>query len=128
MLSEALTALARAEHLHRRFFSLSGPRHAVWEPPVDVFETETEVLVFAALPGVPPEETEVLLEEGEVVIRGRRPLPPEARNAVIHRMELPQGQFERRLPIPPGRYQLGRQERDGCIILRLTRIASGGTT
>jgi HSP20 family protein len=46
--------LARAERLHREFFRpiRAVSRLAAWEPPVDILETEREVLVLVALPAV----------------------------------------------------------------------------
>ena len=40
--------LARAERLHREFFRpiRAVSRLAAWEPPVDILETEREVLVL----------------------------------------------------------------------------------
>ena len=47
MWSEACEMLARAERLHREFFrpARSASGLLAWEPPVDVLETEREVLV-----------------------------------------------------------------------------------
>ena len=54
MWSEAVDMLARAERLHRQLFqpAAAPARRPSWEPPVDVLETEREVVVIAALPGV----------------------------------------------------------------------------
>ena len=54
MWSEACEMLARAERLHRELFrpAATQARQVAWEPPVDVLETEREVLVLVALPGV----------------------------------------------------------------------------
>jgi HSP20 family molecular chaperone IbpA len=39
---------------------------------------------------------------------------------VIHRLELPQGCFERRVPLPSGRYDdVRRTVADGCLIVTL---------
>jgi hypothetical protein len=39
-------------------------------------------------------------------------------------MELPQGRFERRVTIPPGRFELTRRElADGLLVVVLRRIA-----
>lgn len=121
MMSEALDALARAERLRRRFFELLPDKggEPTWEPPMDVLETDREVLVFVALPGVDPAQVEVVAKGGELLVRGRRVLPPELRRAVIHRLELPQGRFERRVPLPAGQYTIQRQSLDGCLLLRL---------
>ena len=53
--------------------------------------------------GVDPDEVEALIDRGILVVSGRRVLPAELRNARILRLELPQGRFERRIPLPPGR-------------------------
>jgi HSP20 family protein len=126
MWSEACEMLLRAERLHRQFFALQRPNARVpaWEPPVDVLETEQEVLVFVSLPGVAPEQTQAAIEDGHLLIVGQRTLPPELRNAVIHRLELPQGRFERRVPLPAGRYDgVARGMIDGCLVIRLHKAA-----
>ena len=94
MWSEAVEMLTRAERLHRQVFQPQpAARRPAWEPPVDVLETEHEVLIFIALPGVAPEQVEAAIEEGALVVAGRRALPPQLRTAVIHRLELPQANF-----------------------------------
>jgi HSP20 family molecular chaperone IbpA len=124
MLSEAIDSLARAERLHQQFFSLqsaAGAREPSWEPPIDVLETDREFLILVALPGVDPDQVEAVIENGTLVIRGHRVLPAELRNARIHRLELPQGRFERRILLPTGRYAVSRFAANGCIALRLAK-------
>ena len=125
MWSEACEMLARAERLNRQFFQLSGAhRVPVWEPPVDVLETDREALIFVALPGVDPDSAQVVLDDGELVISGSRALPPELQDALIHRLELPQGRFERRVPLPAGRYgTITRTALQGCVLVRLGKAA-----
>ncbi|SDI00177.1 MULTISPECIES: Hsp20/alpha crystallin family protein [Bradyrhizobium] len=122
MLSDAIETLARAERLHQRFLNLqplTGKREPCWEPPIDVIETDDEILILIALPGVDPDDVEALLDKGALVISGRRTLPAELRNARILRLELPQGRFERRIPLPTGRYTITRFAAHGCVGLRL---------
>jgi HSP20 family protein len=124
MLSEAIDSLARADRLHRQFFSLqpsAGSQESSWEPPVDVLETDEEILILVALPGVNPEEVEAVIDGGILIVSGRRVLPVELRNARIHRLELPQGRFERRIVLPIGRYAVSRFAVNGCIVLRLSK-------
>src|SRR5438128_246285 len=54
MWAEACAMIERAEQLHRQFFrpGLARAPAANWEPPVDVFESERELTIVAALPGV----------------------------------------------------------------------------
>jgi HSP20 family molecular chaperone IbpA len=124
MWSEACEMLARAERLHREFFRPAGSiaRLPTWEPPVDILETDRAVLVFVALPGVNAERAEAAIEDGHLVIGGTRVLPPELRTATIHRLELPQGRFQRRVPLPAGRYAgVRRAVVDGCLVITLQK-------
>jgi HSP20 family protein len=125
MLSEAVESLARAERMHRQFFQLRASGTAgrpSWEPPVDVLETERELLVFVALPGVDPDHVEAVIEEGMLRVAGQRVLPPELRNAIIHRLELPQGRFERHISLPAGRYSVRSFAANGCLVLHLAKM------
>jgi HSP20 family protein len=125
MLTDAIETLARAERLHQQFLKLrpwAGDEPS-WEPPIDVLETEREVLILIALPGVDPDDVEAMIDQGALVVSGRRVLPAELRNARIHRLELPQGRFERRIPLPLGRYSISRFATFGCVGLRLTKSA-----
>jgi HSP20 family protein len=124
MWSEACDTLARAERLHRQFFQPRGS--GAWEPPVDILETELEVRLFFALPGVSIDKVEAVIDGPDLVVAGTRTLPPELRTAVIHRIELPQGRFERRVRLPAGRYSaVRRSAADGCVLIILEK--SGAT-
>ena len=125
MWSEAIEMLARAERLHQQMFRPRRPTAQMprWEPPVDVLETEHEVLVLAALPGVDVEQVRAVIEDGALSISGERTLPPELRTAVIHRLELPQGHFERRIALPAGRYDaVLRTTVNGCLLVKLRKL------
>jgi HSP20 family molecular chaperone IbpA len=124
MWSEALALLARAERLHREVFRPIGSARALtWEPPVDVLETGNELLVIVALPGVDADEIEAAIVDGDLVIAGTRVLPRELQTAVIHRLELPQGRFERRVRLPAGNYRPPqRAVANGCLLVRLGKV------
>jgi HSP20 family protein len=125
MWGEALDVLARADRLHRQLFQITPTpmRRPSWEPPVDVLETEREVVVVAALPGVRESDLSLVIDGPCLVMAGRRTLPGELRTAVIHRLELPQGQFERRVALPAGRYdQIRHHVQDGCLVVRLRKL------
>jgi len=99
MWPESLSVLIRAAQ---------APRLAEigWEPPVDVLETDAGLLVVVALPGVSRDDVHVVVSEDEVLVRGTRRWPIRQAPALVHRLELPHGRFERRLPLPPGTYRL----------------------
>ena len=124
MWSEACDMLAQAERLHREMFrpGRAGKPVPCWEPPVDMIETEQAVLVLVALPGVDPDQVEAAIDGADLVVAGIRVLPPELRTAVIHRLELPQGRFERRVRLPAGRYSaVSRDTACGCIVITLEK-------
>ncbi len=127
MWSEALQMLAQAERLHRQVFKpVPSSAGMCWEPPVDVLETRDAVLILAALPGVDPAEVHAAIEDGALVISGERTLPDEVRTAVIHRLELPQGRFARRIELPPGRYGAVRSmAAHGCLVISLAKAPRG---
>jgi HSP20 family molecular chaperone IbpA len=128
MWSEAFALLARAERLHREVFRpvASATRAPAWEPPVDILETATELLIVVALPGVDPDRVEAAIVDHDLVIAGTRELPRELHTAVIHRLELPQGRFERRVRLPGGTYRQPRQSAaNGCLLIRLDKVEAG---
>lgn len=115
-----LVLLARTDQPHRQGF---GPIVTAWEPPVDILETGTDLIVIIALPGVPSDDIEILVEHGELFVRGTRKWPCLEQPARVHRIELPHGRFERRLPLPPGAYRLVDQEQtDGCVVLTMRKL------
>src|SRR5687768_3152630 len=46
-------------------------RALTYTPRCDIFETQDELVLFADLPGVRPEDVDVRYENGELVIEGR---------------------------------------------------------
>jgi HSP20 family molecular chaperone IbpA len=74
------------------------------------------------LPGVDPDKVEIVIHNSGLSIAGERVLPQELRTATIHRLELPQGRFERHIPLPPGRYETPRSGvANGCLVIRLAK-------
>lgn len=126
MWSDALEMLDQAERLHRQFFrpAASGTQPC-WEPPIDLFETPREILILTALPGVAPDDVSAVIEGGVLVITGTRTYPRELQSAKIHRLELPQGCFERRVALPAGRYdRVQRSHVNGCLVISLRKLGA----
>lgn len=116
----------RADRLHRQFFHLGQVgRVPAWEPPVDVFETESELVIRAAVPDVNPDDFEIALGEGGLLLTGRRRLSAEAVRGAIRQLEIPYGRLERLVALPPGEYRVAAsQYHDGCFEIRLKRGSS----
>ncbi len=120
MWAEALDLLDRADRMQRQFFQPTaravGHRPA-WEPPVDVFETDREVVILVALPGVAAENVQVGFDGAVLSVIGERALP-EQQTAAIRRLEIPHGRFERHIELAGRPLELVRQElANGCLAL-----------
>jgi HSP20 family molecular chaperone IbpA len=126
MWTEACELLDEAERLHRQFFvpARSRSKEPTWEPPVDVLETEHELSIVTALPGVAPDQLKVVIDGAALIVTGLRPMPGQAsRAAVIRRLEIPYGRFERRIELPAGRFEIGRRDlTNGCLTLTLHKL------
>jgi HSP20 family molecular chaperone IbpA len=124
MWERARELLEQADRIQRHFFHLGRPRYGrpTWEPPVDIFETEDEFWIIAALPGVEPKRVEVVIDGSTVIIAGDRGIPPQCQMSTVHRLEIPHGRFERRVDLPPGRFEAGAWELiHGCLFLPLKK-------
>jgi HSP20 family molecular chaperone IbpA len=124
MWTQACDLLQQADRMHRQFFRLAGAsKPQAWEPPVDVFEDEHDVVVVVAMPGVAPERVQILTEPGALTVRGERPLPlSEGTRALVHQLEIPYGYFERRITLPHGSWQsMSHELANGCLVLRLRK-------
>lgn len=124
MWAEACEILDRADRLHRQFFrpAVINVRQPTWTPPVDIYESAEEFQILVALPGVAPEHVQVALEDGRLIIDGRRRLSddPELR---IRRLEIPYGRFERHIELPGGLLEIGNREFvNGCLLISLRKI------
>lgn len=119
MLSQAIRILSRVDDLRGLGFELGEASD--WEPPLDLIETEEEVLAYVALPGVNISDVKIFAENGVLALRGQRQRPPEWRQAAIIRLELPWGKFERRVKIPDGCTFEKRRAVRGYLVIHLKK-------
>ena len=124
MWSQAIELLEQAERMHRQFFRLTAGQRTrpTWEPPVDVFEDEGEIVIVVALPGVPADRIEVTYERGMLIVQAERPQPFPDAYAAVRQLEIPYGYFERHIPLAQVQLDGGTREvLHGCLILRLRK-------
>lgn len=124
MWADALAALEQVGRMKREFFQPVPAPAPTWEPPADVLETEHEVLIYVALPGVAADAVTAAIDGRALIVSGQR-VPPEAlcQGAAVHRLELPYGRFRRRIPLPPGHYAVARVSTEsGCLAIKLQKI------
>ncbi len=122
MWERAAELLERTAWVQRRFFQVAHEPGSVWEPPVDVFESGEELFVLVALPGVDPEAIDVRCDGDMLVVQARRALPPVCGGAQVRRLEIPQGRFQRRIPlgIPTASIE-ARVTEHGVLLVRLRK-------
>ena len=72
-----------------------------WQPPIDVIETEDEIVVLLEIAGAKIDELEVQLDGVILVLRGRRTCCSVGdKKEIYHVMEIKSGHFERALQLP----------------------------
>lgn len=97
-----------------------------WAPAIDVFETESELLILVELPGVKQEDLQVQVEASDLILSGDRPYVEPA-GTRAQRIERTYGSFRRvfQLPMNVNRDQIRASLKDGVLTLRLPKIESG---
>ena len=104
-------------------FSLS---EKVWNPPTDVYETASSIVIKMEIAGVSLSELDVTLEDRLLIIRGCRRENPCLDKEDFHLMEIRYGAFERAFPLPPKtRFdEIQAQYSNGFLIITVPRKAS----
>ncbi|MDP8980409.1 MAG: Hsp20/alpha crystallin family protein [Acidobacteriota bacterium] len=76
------------------------PNSRPWAPPVDIFETENELVLKADLPAVKLEDIDIQLENGTLTLKGERRFEKDENNKGFHRIERSYGSFVRYFTLP----------------------------
>lgn len=76
------------------------PSGRPWVPPVDIMETENELIVKADVPDVKLEDIDLRIESGTLTLRGERKFEKKTEKGGFHRMERSYGSFERVFTLP----------------------------
>src|SRR6202163_2206092 len=124
MLATSWEMIDRAERLHRQFFQpIAAPMPEMsWEPPIDIIETDSEILITVALPGVDRDAIKVTVDVDGVSMVGFRRPSAIPRGSRVHRLEIPYGKFERRIRVQAARLPLDRSElANGCLTLKFSK-------
>jgi HSP20 family protein len=69
-----------------------------FDPPLDLFETDEEVIVEMELPGIDSTQVTVNIVDNTLLVTGRAPEPEPG--GVFRRIERPRGAFSRMIPMP----------------------------
>jgi len=71
-----------------------------WAPPVDIFETDNELVLKADLPDVKMEDVDIQIENGTLTLKGQRKFEKDEKSKGFHRIERSYGSFVRYFTVP----------------------------
>lgn len=71
-----------------------------WAPPVDILETDNELVLKADVPDVNLKDVNIEIEHGTLTLRGERKFEQEDGSKGYHRIERSYGQFVRCFSLP----------------------------
>jgi HSP20 family protein len=77
-----------------------GSGTATWAPAVDIAERKDAYVITVELPGVPPGDLEITLENSVLTIQGERHFTGEIDDETVHRAEGSYGPFRRSIALP----------------------------
>ena len=105
------------------FFGDTEPSTHTWAPPVDIFETENDIVLKAELPGVEPKDVEVKVEDNTLYLKGERKFEKEVANENYHRVERSYGSFARSFTLPNSinTEKVKAEFKDGLLTLTLPK-------
>ena len=112
--------------LHEQIGQLVGTDAPGWTPPVDLYETASEFVLTAELPGLPRDQIEIHVEDSRITIRGERAtgqLPCEQ----YHRVERGHGRFSRAFALPEAVdvEHVAAELKDGILTITLPKASDG---
>jgi len=107
-------------------FTPPGPgngQSTTWMPPVDVWETERELVLSFDLPGIPEEKIAVELDNNTLTVSGEREHTEERSSERFYRFERRYGQFTRSVSLPAGVNEADVQAdyTDGVLEIRIPK-------
>jgi HSP20 family protein len=93
------------DDLFRRFFPGDNEEtHQMtsWLPTMEAFERDGQYIIRADVPGVDPNEVEVMVLNDALTLKGERKRSNEVKEKDYYYSETAYGRFERRLALPKG--------------------------
>lgn len=95
----------------------------LWRPSVDIYESIDEIILYCDVAGIIKESLELLVEEHQLHISGRRQLSRPETIVCIHQLELEHGSFSRTvgLPVMIDVEKVASSYLDGVLIVSLKK-------
>ena len=80
---------------------LSDQNLQIWKPQIDIIETESNVIIFASVPGIDENDIDIDFFNNCIFIKGERKCPSLISEEILKRkQEIFYGTFERKILIP----------------------------
>jgi HSP20 family protein len=94
-----------------------------WAPPLDVWETEDEVVYAFDLPGIPEDKISIEFEDGSVTVSADRERTDEISQDRFYRFERRHGTFTRSIGLPQGvtEQDIRAEYSNGVLELHVTK-------
>ena len=121
------------QHMRQTLGALARPGAAVvlshrgWRPSLDLYETKDEFIVLVDVPGIRPQDLEVVVDRDTLRISGNRCRPLAQEITRVHQLEIDFGPFSHavRLPEPVESDRASSIYRDGFLTICLPKRAKG---
>jgi HSP20 family protein len=117
--------------LHEQIGQLVGTDAPGWTPPVDLYETATDFILTADLPGLSRDQIDVSVDDNRVIIRGERVGGPiDMPCEQFHRVERGHGRFSRSFALPDAVDVDGVSAdlKDGILTVRIPKARGRGAS
>ncbi len=94
-----------------------------WAPPLDVWETENELVYAFDLPGIPEDKISIEFEDGTLTVSAERERQEEVSQERFYRFERRYGSFTRSIGLPQGvtEKDIRADYKDGVLELHVTK-------
>ncbi|HHW48011.1 MAG TPA: Hsp20/alpha crystallin family protein [Clostridiaceae bacterium] len=105
-----------------RFLSASTPK-------VDVYETDTDLIMKAEIPGVSKEDLNVYVDENSIRLSGQTKRSDEFKDDQVYRSERYYGSFSRTIPLPVEikADQVSAKYKDGILTITAPKVEPSKT-
>jgi len=97
---------------------------AAWSPSCDIYETGTEIVVKAEIPGVKKEDIKLSMQDNVLTLSGERKFEEETKKENYVRVERGYGSFMRSFTLPPSvdSKKISAEFKDGLLEVKLPKF------
>lgn len=100
-----------------------GGEMMIWNPVVDISETEEEITVAAEVPGIKKEDIKITIQDNVLTLSGEKNEEKEEKNKQYHRVERSFGSFQRSFSLPSSvsADKIKAKYKDGILVVVLPK-------